>query len=626
MKGVGMRPDLFGAVAAAAAGVSRVLRRDSMSAVLFWGHPPEVEVVHHSGMPDDVCRALTTAGGRHIAEAVRRSGRPLRVETREMSDEGRELRTALRAHGVPALAAFPLFGEMGVVGCLVVPLGSDSPEPPADDDTWRVACHACEGLQLIAGAAALKAAMAEDRRYPGELYAGLLVVDRWERIIFANGLFREIPGWNREDSFGRPLNALPGGALVASVRLGRPGALAWQEHVLPPIEGHGVPVAMAALPFGDETGDESGGRMIFLRDLRPGSDEQGTARLLALGMRVAHAADDLGRALDLVDRAHPTLERALLDRFLAEARAAEELVGAVLDRCMRSERRGAVDLNEMMHELLHRYRDDLEAQRIRVFAFLRPELPAVPGDPLDILRALRILLAVARRSLRPTGGSLTVRTWSEDGWVYGAVSDDGAGAASPSPGPHFAPLFDEGDEPTGDVAGLDQVRGIVGALGGRLNVESRPRVWTRHTIMLPVERRHGHAGSGAAPEVAVRSDGSGGLEVLVVDDNAALRSVLRRFLERRGHTVTEAEDGDAALRLVGTREFDRVIVDVQMPGKDGPEFFSCLEGVAPMLQQRTIFMTGGFLEEGTERFIHDSGRPAIRKPFDLSQMARTVEG
>ena len=90
--------------------------------------------------------------------------------------------------------------------------------------------------------------------------------------------------------------------------------------------------------------------------------------------------------------------------------------------------------------------------------------------------------------------------------------------------------------------------------------------------------------------------------------------------------MTEAEDGEDALRLVRGREFDRLIVDVQMPGKDGPEFFSCLEEVAPVLRQRTVFMTGGFLEEDTERFIHESGRPAIKKPFDLSEMARTLEG
>jgi response regulator RpfG family c-di-GMP phosphodiesterase len=80
------------------------------------------------------------------------------------------------------------------------------------------------------------------------------------------------------------------------------------------------------------------------------------------------------------------------------------------------------------------------------------------------------------------------------------------------------------------------------------------------------------------------------------------------------------------VRIVGGREFDRIIVDVRMPGKDGPEFFDDLDGVAPAMRDRTIFMTGGFLESSTEDFIEETGRPSIKKPFDLAEMARTVEG
>ena len=112
---------------------------------------------------------------------------------------------------------------------------------------------------------------------------------------------------------------------------------------------------------------------------------------------------------------------------------------------------------------------------------------------------------------------------------------------------------------------------------------------------------------------------------MIVDDNAALRSVLRRFLERRGHAVTEAVDGNDALSIVMGSGFDRVIVDVNMPGKTGPELYDCMRDLVPCLCDRTIFMTGGSLAEVTERFIEESGRPSIQKPFDLSEMARTVE-
>ena len=155
--------------------------------------------------------------------------------------------------------------------------------------------------------------------------------------------------------------------------------------------------------------------------------------------------------------------------------------------------------------------------------------------------------------------------------------------------------------------------------------ESRPSVWTRITVMLRQERRRMRRPEPAVVVPAADSD-SESLTVLVVDDNAALRSVLRRFLERRGHAVMEAADGEEGLRMVKGRVFDRVIVDVQMPVKDGPEFYMGLAAVRPDLQAHTMFMTGGFLSPQAERVIDASGRPSVRKPFDLVEMAKTIEG
>jgi CheY-like chemotaxis protein len=170
------------------------------------------------------------------------------------------------------------------------------------------------------------------------------------------------------------------------------------------------------------------------------------------------------------------------------------------------------------------------------------------------------------------------------------------------------------------------VRAAVEGWGGRFLVERRPGVWNRYTLMLPecVEgRRPMPEASGAAEVDEVGREA--GLRVLVVDDNPALRSVLKRYLERRGHQVTEAGDGEQALDLCGEEVFDRLLVDVCMPTKTGPEFYTGLASVAPALQAKTYFMTGGGLEAGDQRLVLESGRPAIMKPFALSEVAETVE-
>jgi DNA-binding response OmpR family regulator len=59
--------------------------------------------------------------------------------------------------------------------------------------------------------------------------------------------------------------------------------------------------------------------------------------------------------------------------------------------------------------------------------------------------------------------------------------------------------------------------------------------------------------------------------VLIVDDDAGIRQVLRIYLERDGHRVTDAADGTAALALAADRRFDLVLLDIMLPGVDGFE-------------------------------------------------------
>jgi CheY-like chemotaxis protein len=622
----GWEPDLFGAVAAAAAGVARTLRKDPASAVLFWGDPPEVEVVHQAGLPDDVIRALSAGGGAYLAEAVRRAAEPIRVQSDALPPAADSLGAALRAHELAALALFPLNGETGIVGCLLVPLDAES-EIPTNSDGWKAACHALAGLQVVASAAALRVIMEEDRRRPVALCDGVVVVDRWERVLLADGIVRELPGWNRADPFGRSLYQLLGGPLLAKVGVSRPGAVQWEEHVFPPAENHGIPVAVASVPGRLAKGQEDGSRIFLVRDLRPDDDAamDSTARILALAIRAAHAADEfLKSAVAATDDAGTTQVSSSVPRgYLDEAELVPSLVRSVLWSTVAEGERSRLDLNHAMSGVLDRIRGDLDMERVRVFTFLRPELDPVVAEPLEMLAVLRALVGRARDSLRFGGGTLTVRTWAEDEWVGVAVSDDGAGVPMrESRG--FEPLFSAPGE-TFDKE-LDQIQVWAKGWGGRFQVERRAGVWNRYALMIPVERREkARAPRAQTSETTVRTDQEGRLEVLVVDDNAALRSVLRRFLERRGHSVVEAVDGDDALGKVSGRAFDKVIVDMRMPGKSGPEFYECLKRVAPEMRERTLFMTGGILEDDIERFIEESGRPAIPKPFDLAQLAKTLE-
>lgn len=622
--------DFVQAVTLAAEGLALTMHGDPASASLFWGGGEEVELVHCTGMPDDISRALTGPDGRHVADGVRRSGQPLRITPEGLGPEVGGLRHALLCHGVGSLATFPLLGEAGIVGCVVVPLKKDADLEELRYPSWGLACRALVRLQFEATVAALDACLNVDRRKSGQLCDGFLVLDRQGRVVVSHRLSRIFPRWGSEDPFGKPLSSLPGGEIIPSVKMDGRGALIWEEHLSPSGVGGAFPVAMAAMPFLPEGGAAGQERIVFLRDLRGDPDDPcgGTANLFDISMRLAHMADEQFMAIERArsDGENTGSSQDLSTGMAATLERADGLVREALSRCAFEETRPSVDLNEVVEEVLSRYQTQMDIERIRVFPFLRPDLPPVPADRQALLRVFRTLVQAARRSLRPGGGNLTARTWAEGGFVYTAISDDGAGLDAGVVESLYEPLFSPDSQR--ESSDLEIVRGLVESLGGRVQVESRPGVWTRMIIMLPEERRAPDprdAGLGLPPSVSVRSDERGELQVLVVDDNAALRSVLKRYLERRGHTVTEACDAEEGLSLVKAREFDRLIVDIQMPRRDGSEFYRDLEEVAPRMTERTIFMTGGYFGSDHEEFIKDTGRPMINKPFDLIEMTKTVE-
>ena len=61
--------------------------------------------------------------------------------------------------------------------------------------------------------------------------------------------------------------------------------------------------------------------------------------------------------------------------------------------------------------------------------------------------------------------------------------------------------------------------------------------------------------------------------LLVVDDEEKIRLIIRKYAEMEGHQVTEAKDGIEAVSICALEDFDVIILDVMMPGMDGPEVF-----------------------------------------------------
>jgi CheY-like chemotaxis protein len=117
------------------------------------------------------------------------------------------------------------------------------------------------------------------------------------------------------------------------------------------------------------------------------------------------------------------------------------------------------------------------------------------------------------------------------------------------------------------------------------------------------------------------------VQVLVVDDNPALRLVARAMLEAAGYEVTEAGDGDGAVRAFREQAFDLVLCDLDMPDKDGAETIRELRALDPGV--RVVAMSGGHrICPGLDlvRLARGLGaEEGLRKPFGRLALVAAVE-
>jgi two-component system cell cycle sensor histidine kinase/response regulator CckA len=113
--------------------------------------------------------------------------------------------------------------------------------------------------------------------------------------------------------------------------------------------------------------------------------------------------------------------------------------------------------------------------------------------------------------------------------------------------------------------------------------------------------------------------------ILIVDDDAGVRRALGKVLERDGHTVVAAENGQVGLQLMGERPADLVLADLFMPVMDGLEFISKLRQAHPDVK---VLAISGSTYERRPRFLEIAGRMGnvrtLSKPVDSQELTAVV--
>jgi two-component system, cell cycle sensor histidine kinase and response regulator CckA len=292
-----------------------------------------------------------------------------------------------------------------------------------------------------------------------------------------------------------------------------------------------------------------------------------------------------------------------------------------------------IDLNEVVADL-QRLLQRLIGADIECSCTLADQALPVKGDRGQLEQVLMNLVVNARDAM-PEGGRLDVVTARErigrfeerrhpgvasGDWAMLEVRDTGCGMAPEVMARLFEPFFTTKDPSRGTGLGLSTVSGIVSRGHGHIFVDSAPGQGTRFRVLLPLaEQATQAAGSRGSAGALPR----GTETLLLVEDEAGVRELIREFLLRCGYEVLETGDAQRALELFrehGAR-IALLITDIVMPQMNGRVLAERLRAERADLK---VLYISGYTDESVLTLHAGTSGAFLQKPFTPLVLARKV--
>jgi signal transduction histidine kinase/ActR/RegA family two-component response regulator len=297
-----------------------------------------------------------------------------------------------------------------------------------------------------------------------------------------------------------------------------------------------------------------------------------------------------------------------------------------------------IDPSSVIESAIEALHPAAEAKGVRIQKVMDTGVSSIAGDPARLQQVVWNLLSNAIK-FTPRSGRVQVRLERINSHIEIAVSDTGSGI-SPRFLPHVFDRFRQADQSTtreygGLGLGLAIVRHLVELHGGTVRAESHGEgKGATFTVMLPlmtvyqseaaVERVHPKA-SDASPSLDC-PEKLDGLKVLVVDDEADTRELLRVVLGRCGAEVTTAASAVEALDLIERLRPDVLISDIGMAGEDGYELIRKVRALPAESGGRipAVALTAYARTEDRLRVLRSGYQMHIPKPVELTELVAIV--
>jgi two-component system, NtrC family, sensor kinase len=347
---------------------------------------------------------------------------------------------------------------------------------------------------------------------------GILAADLEDRVESWNSQIEQLSGITREHALGKRLSELFPAELSEQfdrVR-GQTGIHNIYKFVLKPAvnghgngngNGHGLParfreatlnVAIAPLVSREQ---EQIGRLIIFDDVTDRAElEQRLVqadKLSSIGLLAAGVAHEVNTPLAVISTyaqmlakqvAEDSAKTVILDKIAKQTFRASEIVNSLLNFSRTSSTSfGDVSLHKVILETLSLVEHQLQKAGITVKTEMEANLPPVHGNNGKLQQVFLNLFLNARDAMT-AGGTLEVRTWSDEQSVKAEVADSGSGIAPENLHRIYDPFFTTKGARKGTGLGLSVTYGIIQEHGGSIEVSNRPSGGARFRLELPVAR------------------------------------------------------------------------------------------------------------------------------------------
>lgn len=358
-------------------------------------------------------------------------------------------------------------------------------------------------------------------------------------------------------------------------------------------------------------------------------------KLTALGSLLAGVAHELNNPLSVVVGQAAMLQELCDDASLASRaekirRAAERCARIVKTFLAMARRRppevAAVDLNTVIESCIDLVVYSLRTTDVTLELDLAQDLPRVMADADQINQVVTNLMVNAQQALldRPLPRRLSVATRFdlEREEIVMTVADNGPGVPPDIRQRIFEPFFTTKPTGVGTGVGLSMCQGVVESHGGRIALHDTRGGGATFTVTFPARTAGAATVPSSPPAASARLTSA---SILVVDDEPEMAQMLAEILERVGHTVETAGDGQEALDRLMSGSYDLILSDLRMPILDGPGLYNAIAERHPDLLARLIFITGDTLAPHVTTFLAQTPVNFIEKPLNPKAVQEAVE-